>query len=491
MTQIAASGRTKPPLAPPYSGVLDMIGNTPMLELGRLDIGGGGAGNSGSVRLFGKMELMNPAGSIKDRIGLSMIEAAEREGKLNPDADPKPTIIEATAGNTGLGLALVGRQRGYTVKFVMPDKMSQEKIQHLRAMGAEVILTRSDVEKGHPEYYQDVAAALAKRTPNSLYVNQFGNAANPRAHYEGTGPEIWEQMETVGGIDAFVCGVGSGGTLSGVGRYLKERNPNVKIVLADPAGSILAPLVNDGRVVKPGSWLVEGMGEDFVPDICDLKLVDEAIAVTDRDSFMASRELLAREGVLAGSSTGCILHAAMVYCRRLNREGKRANVVTLICDSGAKYLSKHFNDFWMIDNGFIERPRTNDLRDLIARRHDLREDYTISPTDPIRNVIKRMGMYSVSQMVVMDDKSDGKVEGIIDEGDILLAVHTDPAAFERPVSDFMTRRLETVRPEAPVSSLMPIFRADRVAIVVDADGEYYGLITKIDMVNYFRSKLTR
>ncbi|HMN40974.1 MAG TPA: cystathionine beta-synthase [Phycisphaerales bacterium] len=475
--------RQNAPLAAPYSGVLDMIGNTPILEFTKLDLGRGGAGG---CRLFGKMEQMNPAGSIKDRIGLSMIEGAEKSGKLNPKGNPPPTIIEATAGNTGLGLALVARQRGYTLKVVVPDKMSQEKIQHLRAMGAEVILTRSDVEKGHPEYYQDVAAALAKATPNSLYTNQFGNDDNPRAHYETTGPEIWRQMESVGGVDAFVCGVGSAGTLSGVGRYLRERNPNVKIILADPAGSILAPLVNEGKTVKAGSWLVEGMGEDFVPDICDLKLVSEAVTVTDGESFFAARELLAKEGVLSGSSTGCILHAALVFCRK---QTKPMNVVTLICDSGAKYLSKMFNDFWMMDNGFIKRDKTGDLRDLIARRHDHGEDHTLLDTDPIRQAIKRMAMYGVSQMVVTD--SDGRVVGILDEGDILLGVHTDTEAFERPVSDFMTRRVETVSPDAPVGSLMPIFRADRVAIVVDKAGEFYGLITKLDMIHYLRAQLIR
>jgi cystathionine beta-synthase len=350
-----------------------------------------------------------------------------------------------------------------------------------------------------------MAAALAKRTPNSVYINQFANPANPQAHYHGTGPEIWEQMQHVGGVDAFVCGVGSGGTLSGVGKYLKEKNPNVKIILADPAGSILAPLINEGKTVKPGSWLVEGMGEDFVPDICDLKLVSEAVSVTDAEAFLAARELLANEGVLSGSSTGCILHAALVYCRKQKpkADGKPHNVVTLICDSGAKYLSKMFNDFWMIDNGFIRRQRTDDLRDLIARRHDLGEDFTLSETDPIRNVIKRMGLYGVSQMVVKDPQS-GRVTGIIDEGDILLAVHAEGqdgpgglgegSVFDRPVSDFMTRRLETIAPDAPVSALMPIFRADRVAIVVDRGGEagkYYGLITKIDMINYLRSQLVR
>ena len=474
-----------PPLTPPYASVLSMIGNTPMLALDKLDTGPG-------ARLFGKMELMNPAGSIKDRIGLSMIEAAEKDGRLNPKAGAVPTVIEATAGNTGLGLALVASQRGYNIKFVMPDKMSQEKIQHLRAMGAEVILTRSDVEKGHPEYYQDMAAALAKKIPNSVYINQFANPANPLAHYEGTGPEIWEQMRHVGGVDAFVCGVGSGGTLSGVGKFLREKNPDVKIVLADPAGSILAPLVNEGRKVKPGSWLVEGMGEDFVPDICDLKLVSEAFAVTDREAFLAARELLAKEGVLAGSSTGCILHAALAFCRKQKPrpDGRPMNVVTLICDSGAKYLSKMFNDFWMMDNGFIQREKTDDLRDLIARRRDPGEDAALPESAPTRNAL----FVGVQVDAV-------RVLGILDEGDILLAVHaegqTGPdgpgegTVFDRPVSDFMTRRLETISPEAPVSALMPIFRADRVVIVVDKAGKYFGLITKIDMINYLRQQLVR
>ncbi|MBL0928248.1 MAG: cystathionine beta-synthase, partial [Phycisphaerales bacterium] len=459
-----------------YAGVLDMIGRTPMIELRRLD--------TGPCRLFGKLELLNPAGSIKDRIGLSMILGAERAGKLNPSADPRPTIIEATAGNTGLGLALVARQRGYEMKVVVPDKMSQEKIQHLRAMGCEVILTRSDVHKGHPEYYHDVAERLAREIPNSFYASQFTNRDNIQAHYETTGPEIWEQLAPFGGVDAVVLGVGSGGTLSGAGRYLREKNPDLKIVLADPTGSILWPLVNEGRTVTAGPWLIEGMGEDFVPEVCDLSLVSEAIPVSDGEAFFAARELLAREGILAGSSTGCLLHAAKVWCRRQTRP---MNVATLICDSGAKYLSKFFNDFWMIDNGFIKRERTNTLKDLIARRHSDKEDYTLSDVDPIKQAIKRMQMYGVSQMVVTD--RDDRVVGIIDESDILLAVTTDPKAFERPVSDFMTRRLETIRPEAPISDLMPIFRADRVAIVVDAAGAYHGLITKIDFIHYLRGQL--
>jgi cystathionine beta-synthase len=327
-----------------------------------------------------------------------------------------------------------------------------------------------------------VAERIAAGRPNTLFINQFANPANAEAHERTTAPEIWEQME--GKVDALVAGVGSGGTISGVGRYLKARNPKVEIVLADPAGSILAPLVNEGKHVDPGSWLVEGIGEDFVPSICDLKLVSKAYTVTDRDAFHTARELLRAEGVLAGSSVGTLLCAALRYCRE-QREPKR--VVTFICDSGAKYLSKMFNDFWMVDNGFIDRPKTGDLRDLIARRHLDREDYTLTADLPLQQAIKRMRLYNVSQMVVLD--AGGRVEGIIDESDVLLAMVDDPrGSATRPVGDFMTRRIETLRPSAKVTDLLPIFRADRVAIVAD-DRAFYGIITKIDLINYLRKQL--
>ena len=465
-------------LAPVYTSVLDMIGNTPMVELSRLD--------TGQCRLFGKLELLNPAGSIKDRIGLSMIEAAERQGKLDPNGDPKPTIVEATAGNTGIGLALVAGQRGYDLKVVMPDKMSQEKVMHLRAMGAEVILTRSDVQKGHPDYYHEVAKRLADNTPNSFYISQFENPANPAIHQQATAAEMCAQVRAATGkpVDAFVLGVGSGGTATGVGQHIKQHEPSARIILADPEGSILAPLINEGEEVQAGSWLVEGMGEDFVPAICDIEVFAEAVSVSDKDAFLAARKLLAKEGWLAGSSTGCLIHAAEVWCQR---QTEPLNVVTLICDSGAKYLSKFFNDFWMIDNGFIDREHHNDLRDLIARQHANREDITAKPDDPIKQTFKSMQMYAVSQMAVLD--RDANVKGIIDESDILLAITADHAAFERPTEEFMTTRLETISPDAHIESLMPIFRADRVAIVVNADGSFLGLITRTDMINHLRRQL--
>ncbi|HWB19203.1 MAG TPA: pyridoxal-phosphate dependent enzyme [Phycisphaerales bacterium] len=452
-----------------FENVLEMIGRTPMLRIHNMD--------TGPCELWVKMESMNPGNSIKDRIAVSMIDQAEKDGTLKKGG----TIVEATAGNTGIALALVASQKGYKLIVVMPDKMSEEKISHLRAMGAEVRLTRSDVQKGHPEYYQDVAERVAKETPNSFYVNQFGNAANARAHYETTGPEIWEQMG--GKMDAFVAGVGSGGTMAGAGKYFKEKNPKIELVLADPEGSILAPLVNEGKQVTAGSWLVEGIGEDFVPSIIDIDIVDKAYWISDGEAFHTARELLKKEGVLAGSSVGTLLAAALRYCRE-QKTPKR--VVSLICDNGAKYLSKMFNDFWMIDNGFIDRPTYGDVRDLISRRHMEREDYTLKPTTPLSQAVKMMRLYNVSQMAVLDEHD--KVVGIIDESDMLLALTHNESDLKRPVKDFMTSRLETIKPTASENDLMPIFRADRVAIVADAEN-YYGLITKIDLINYLRKQL--
>jgi len=319
-----------------YNNVLEMIGNTPMLRVSNMD--------TGPCELFLKLELANPGGSIKDRIAVSMIEAAEQQGRLKPG----DTIIEATAGNTGLGLALVAASKGYPLMIVMPDKMSQEKVNNLRAMGATVTMTRSDVQKGHPEYYQDLAARMAEEN-GYFFVNQFTNVANVAAHYNTTGPEIWQQMD--GRIDAFACCVGSGGTLSGVGRFLREQNGAVDLVLADPEGSILEPLVNRGETVEAGSWLVEGIGEDFVPDICDIDLANKAYAISDKEAFLTAREVLVKEGIMVGSSSGTLIAAALRYCRE-QTEPKR--VVTLACDTGNRYLSKLFNDAWMREKSLLD-----------------------------------------------------------------------------------------------------------------------------------------
>ena len=323
------------PLMSASTYVMQLIGNTPLVELRGFD--------SGPCRLFVKLESQNPGGSIKDRIARSMIETAERESRLGPGA----TLVEATAGNTGLGLALIASQKGYRLILVIPDKMSREKVLHLKALGAEVVMTRSDVCRGHPQYYQDLAEEIAGRTPHSFYVNQFNNPANPLAHETTTGPEIWAQ--TGNDLDAVVCGVGSGGTITGLSRYFARVAPHVQFVLADPAGSVLADYIRTGRVGEAGSWVVEGIGEDFVPPIADLSRVSRAYTIDDAESLATARGLLRREGILAGSSSGTLVAAALRYCRE-QTEPKR--VVTLVCDTGNKYLSKMYNDEWMAEHGF-------------------------------------------------------------------------------------------------------------------------------------------
>src|SRR3954470_13231202 len=342
-------GPSAPPM--PVASALDLIGHTPVLELTDLfDVG--------PCRLFTKLENTNPGGSIKDRIARAMIEAAEADGRLKPGG----TIVEATAGNTGLGLAKVGLLTGYKLLLGGPDKMAREKIQHLRAMGVDVRITRSDVGKGHPEYYQDMAKVIAAKLNNAVFINQFSNPANPQAHEETTGPEILEQME--GQVDAVVVGVGSGGTLTGLGRFFAKASPETKMVLADPIGSILAPLVERGETIEPGSWVVEGIGEDFIPDNCDLALVSKAYEISDAESIATARLLLTKAGILGGSSSGTLLAGALRYCRE-QTEPKR--VVTLVCDTGSRYLSKVYNDSWVAEQGLVARELHGDLRDLIAR----------------------------------------------------------------------------------------------------------------------------
>jgi cystathionine beta-synthase len=452
----------------PLKSALDLIGNTPMVELTRFE--------TGSCRLFVKLESQNPGGSIKDRIGKSMIEAAEKDGRLKPGG----TIIEATAGNTGLGLAQVGTLKGYKLILIVPDKMAREKVQHLRAMGVDVRITRSDVGKGHPEYYQDMAQRIADET-GAFYANQFANPANPQAHETTTGPEMWEQMEH--DVDAVVVGVGSGGTLTGLGRFFARVSPKTEMVLADPAGSILAPLIKTGKMIEAGSWTVEGIGEDFVPPNCDLSLVKEAYSITDKESVETARALLAKEGILGGSSCGTLLAGALRYCRQ-QTEAKR--VVTLVPDSGNKYLSKVFNDFWVIEQGLADRKLTGNLSDLITRSYESGGTVTVGPDDSLMVAYNRMRASDVSQLPVL---KDGRIVGIIDESDILSHVegHDEFRAqqFKDPVRTAMTARLHTVQVNDKMGVLPPIFERNEVAIVVDGQ-KFVGLITRIDLINHLR-----
>jgi cystathionine beta-synthase len=453
---------------PARPAVLDLIGNTPLIEVTRMD--------TGPCQLFLKLESQNPGGSIKDRIGLSMIEAAERSGALAPGG----TIIEATAGNTGIGLALVARAKGYPIVLVVPDKMAPEKILHLKALGARVHITRSDVGKGDPAYYQDYAARIAAETPGAFFADQFKNPHNPAAHEESTAPEIWAQMGHR--IDAIVCGVGSGGTLTGLTRFFRRADPGVEFVLADPAGSILAEYVASGRIEAAGSWAVEGIGEDFVPPIADLSGVRRAYTIGDEESFTTARELLRAEGVLAGSSTGTLLAAALRFCRE---QPRRKRVVTFVCDTGTRYLSKLYNDNWMFDQGLIRRPATGDLRDLIGRRFEDDSVVSVLPTDTLQTAFQRMRYFDIAQLPVLDH---GRIVGLVDESDLLLRVQADPAHFRAAATTAMTSALEILRPDASFDALRAVLDRGLVAIIAD-DDRFYGLVTRYDLLNHLRKTM--
>jgi len=405
-----------------YGNILETIGNTPMVELKNLE--------TGLCRLFVKLENQNPGGSIKDRIALSMIKDAEDRGEIKPGS----TIIEATAGNTGIGLALVARMKGYKIILVIPDKMSQEKINHLRALGAKIIITRSDVEKGHPDYYQDLAKSLAKKL-NAYYINQFENPANPLAHLNSTGPEIWTQMKFK--LDAVVAGVGSSGTITGLSHFFKNIDPKIEMVLADPEGSVIADYINKGSV---------------------------------------------EEGILAGSSSGTLVAAALKYCRE---QSKSKKVVTFVCDSGNKYLSKMYNDYWLSDRGFTSRKKYGDLRDIISRRFKEKAVISLKPEDSMNTAFARMKLYDISQLPVL--RKD-KVVGILDESDILFSVKRLKINFENPVEQAMSTNLTKITPDETIETLIRIFKKGYVAIVESESGEFYGIITQIDLINYLKQK---
>jgi cystathionine beta-synthase len=461
---------TRPAAPPPVRSALDLIGSTPMLELTALD--------AGPCRIFLKLENQNPGGSIKDRIALSMIEAAEKDGSLKPGG----VIVEATAGNTGLGLAEVAVPKGYRLILVVPDKMAREKILHLRALGVEVRLTRSDVHKGHPDYYQDIAEAIARDLPGSIFINQFENPANPAAHEQVTGPEIWEQ--TGHDVDAVAVGVGSGGTLTGLGRFFRRVSPKTSMILADPEGSVLAPYVETGRLPQEvGSWAIEGIGGDVVPVNADLSLVAKAYSIPDKESIEVARQLLSAEGILAGSSTGTLLAAALRWAREQTTPKR---VVTLACDRGDKYLTKVYNDLWVAAQGYAGRAAQGDVSDLIAKRYGEGGVETVRPGDTLLTAYNRMRSSDISQLPVVEA---GKLEGIIDESDVLSAVEGSEAErgekFARPVRTAMTSAVRTLPAHAPLSALKPIFDRNEVAVVMDGD-ELVGLITRVDLINHLR-----
>ena len=451
------------------SSLLSLIGNTPMLKLNCFDVG--------PCELFVKLESQNPGGSIKDRVGLAIIEDAEKSGELKPGG----TIVEATAGNTGIGLALVAALKGYKIILVIPDKMSREKILHLEGLGAEIILTRSDVPESHPEYYHNVARKVVAETPGLFLANQFSNPANPMIHRTTTGPEIYEQMS--GDLDAVVAGVGSGGTLTGMAEFFRQKDPKIQMVAADPEGSIVADAVIKGEFsYDGGSWLVEGVGEDFIPDNLNVDLLDDAVVVSDKEAFQTLQILVREEGILGGSSTGTLVAGAVKWCQKQTTKKK---VVTFICDTGNKYLSKAFNKSWLQDNDLLDVSESGDLSDLVNRRADEGDMIYVQPSDTLMTAYNRMRASDISQIPVLEQKD---LVGVIDEEDLLFSVKNDRTSFKKPVSDFMVTDLDTLQIGASEDELIEVLTQGKVAIIYDGD-KFVGFVTKVDLINHYRTKV--
>ena len=448
------------------------VGNTPIVRLNRVTAGL-------PVEIYVKCEYLNPGGSHKDRLAANLLRRAE-EGPLKPGG----TIVEATSGNTGASLALLAALRGYKCVFVMPDKMSQEKISHLRAFGARVVVCPTAVEPEDPRSYYQVALRLARETPNSFYANQYHNPANPEAHYLSTGPEIWRQ--TGGEFEVFCAGMGTGGTLSGTGKFLREKNPNIKIVGVDPVGSLYYDFVKTGRVTKPFSYKVEGIGEDFFPTTMDLKVLDDVVRVDDKECFLMTRELTRLEGLFVGGSGGAAVSGAVRYARGMAERGvdqagdRPARILVFLADAGHKYVSKIFNDDWMRENGFLEdSPGLGTVRDVLAGR-GARPLVTARPSATLREVIAQMKETEISQVPIVEG---GKLRGIVAEVDLLRALVSGGKTFESPIAEVIEDDYATVTPNTKIELLKTVLADAKVAIVEDA-GEVLGIVTKIDLIDF-------
>ena len=459
-------------MAREYPSVLELVGKTPIV---RLDAVGRGVG----PKLLAKLEYLNPGGSVKDRIGLAMIEKAEREGKLKPGG----TIVEPTSGNTGVGLAIAAAHKGYRCIFVMPDKMSQEKISMLRAYGAEVVICPTAVEPDSPESYYSVSDRLAEEIPGGFKPDQYSNMANPEAHYHVTGPEIWEQ--TGGEIDAIVISVGTGGTISGVGRYFKEHKPDVLIVGADPEGSVYT--AQDERDIHP--YLVEGIGKDTWPQTMDPSVVDEWVRVSDRDSFLTARRLAREEGLLVGGSGGTTVWAALQIAHRFGPDG---TILSMIPDSGRSYMSKFYDDNWMLEHGFVERrippPTVSEL--LRSKRMEETEVptlVTIAAHQKVGEAIDVMQRYSISQLPVVRDGELGSladVIGSLQDRDLLDRVFKNPDALHEDVASAMQPPLAAVEADQTLDEVFATLTGRTNAVVVARDGKPVGVLTRSDLLEF-------
>lgn len=453
---------TKPDIK---SDILQAIGNTPLVKLNKVNRGVEG-------ELLAKCEFMNPGGSIKDRIGAYIIEDAERAGLIKPGG----TVVEATSGNTGMGLALAAAIKGYKSIFVMPEKMSEEKRQNLRAFGAKVVITPTGVAPESPQSHYSVAARLAKETPNSFYSNQYHNLKNRETHYKQTGPEIWAQ--TNGEFDAICIGMGTCGTISGLGKFFKEKKPSIKIVGIDPKGSILKDLFETGKAPSSHSYKVEGIGEDMVPNNLDFSVVDEIVRIEDKESLLMTRQLLTKEGIFCGTSSGAAVVGALRY---MAQSSKPQRVIAILPDSGNRYLSKVFNDAWMVENSFLEkRPESRIVDMLKALNKTTSKIIFAAATDKVENVVRQMKDQGVSQLPVI---KNGQVVGMIAEAAMLRPLFMGTIRPSDPIESLVENNYALVQESDAIDRLNEIFTSGKVALVFEAN-ELRHILTKIDLISY-------
>ena len=457
--------------AAPYDDVLQTIGWTPLIRLNRVTRG---------IRtpVYAKAEFFNPGGSVKDRIGLPIIEQAEREGKLRPGG----TIVEGTSGNTGVGLAIAAALRGYRCIFTMPDKMSQEKVRLLKAFGAEVIVTPTAVPPDHPDNYVMMAKRIAHDTPNAVLANQFYNEANPDAHYHTTGPEIWEQ--TGGRVTHFVYAAGTGGTITGVGRYLKEQNPKIQVIAGDPVGSILAEMWRSRGSAHPegAPYKVEGIGQDKVPGTLDMRIVDDFLTVTDREAFAMARRLTREEGLFVGGSAGLITHVALHVARRT--DDPDACVVAILPDTGERYLSKLYNDEWMRENQLLEADRTT-LDGVLRAKPASQPVVSVAPGSTVRQALGLMSQHDVSQLPVMEGSS---CVGSVSDWSLTAKSLENTRLLEASVSEVMDPPFPVVESSQPAEAVAKLLSKSNPAVLVRSDGQVQGIVTRSDMLNFLMTR---
>lgn len=449
-----------------YDNVVETIGRTPLVRLRSV------AGKVPPL-VLGKMESRNPGGSVKDRIGLTMIEDAEQKGSLRPGG----TIVECTSGNTGVGLALVAAIKGYHCVFCMPDKVSREKVNLLKAFGAEVILSPTAVPPDSPDSYYSVARRVARERPGAHLMNQYDNPANPLAHYRSTGPELWEQTD--GRIDAFVASMGTGGTITGVARYLKEKNPKVRVIGADPVGSILREYFYTGKMGQAETYKVEGIGEDFIPGVYDFSLLDEVYSITDRESLNLARRLAREEGLLCGGSAGTAVAAALKVARDM---GPDQLVVVILPDTGERYLTKVHSDEWMRENRLLDPERTR-VADILEAKASGRVPSLLSlgKDEPVRQAVHLIKTYDISQLPVVDG---GEIVGTLFDADLLKMILEDPASLERPVREVMAKPLPVLDRDAPVAEATRKLAQRNPAVLVRDNGRVVGILTRYDVLEF-------